>query len=288
MTDKDRASKLDPPAVHRRTRNWQAIGVIVFAMLFVAFPLYRSVDASRRVQAVADQDRALISGGRVIWNANCATCHGVNGEGGEGPALNAKEFLSAISDEQMHRIVAAGITGTDMPAWLADFGGPLTDQQIAEVVAFVRSWQATAPSCPDFRKGENSCAAAPSVAPIPGAIQATLGESSSTQMFINLSAATAPAGKITFQVTNEGTKTHEFVVLRTDTPAGAIAIGSFEGQKDRINEEGGGQTNVGETGDMKPGETKILTIDLAAGHYVVVCNLPGHYRMGMHADFTVS
>ena len=27
---------------------------------------------------------------------------------------------------------------------------------------------------------------------------------------------------------------------------------------------------------------------LAAGHYVMVCNLPGHYLAGMHTSFTVT
>ena len=43
--------------------------------------------------------------------------------------------------------------------------------------------------------------------------------------------------------------------------------------------------NVGETGDMEPGAVMLLTIDMSAGHYAVVCNLPGHYAMGMHQDF---
>src|SRR5437763_112186 len=38
---------------------------------------------------------------------------------------------------------------------------------------------------------------------------------------------------------------------------------------------------------MKAGQTMTLAITLAPGHYAVVCNLPGHYRMGMHQDFTV-
>ena len=31
----------------------------------------------------------------------------------------------------------------------------------------------------------------------------------------------------------------------------------------------------------------MLTIDMTAGHYAVVCNLNGHYAMGMHQDFNV-
>jgi uncharacterized cupredoxin-like copper-binding protein len=98
--------------------------------------------------------------------------------------------------------------------------------------------------------------------------------------------ATPGAGPVTFTVTNDGTITHEFVVLKTDTPADEIEIGTFEGEQDRINEDTAG-TNVGETGDMKPGATKTVTLDLQPGHYVFLCNLPGHYMQGMHVDVTV-
>jgi uncharacterized cupredoxin-like copper-binding protein len=73
---------------------------------------------------------------------------------------------------------------------------------------------------------------------------------------------------------------------QTDTSAADIPLGTFEGEADRINEDTAG-TNVGETGDMQPGTTKTLTIDLAPGHYVFLCNLPGHYQSGMHVDVTV-
>jgi uncharacterized cupredoxin-like copper-binding protein len=107
------------------------------------------------------------------------------------------------------------------------------------------------------------------------------------QLTVTLSATTVPAGSVTFDVTNDGTITHEFVVLQTDTPAAEIPIKSFEGEADRINEDTAG-TNVGETGDMDAGATQTLTLDLAPGHYVFLCNLPSHYGLGMHNDFTVA
>jgi len=108
-----------------------------------------------------------------------------------------------------------------------------------------------------------------------------------TQWAVTPTAATISAGSVTFNVTNNGNITHEFVVLRTDTLAGAIQIASFEGESDRIDEEHA-QTNVGETGDLVAGASKALTISLTPGHYVFVCNLPSHFRQGMHFDFTVS
>jgi uncharacterized cupredoxin-like copper-binding protein len=94
------------------------------------------------------------------------------------------------------------------------------------------------------------------------------------------------AGPTTFSVTNDGTIPHEFVVLSTDTLAGDFSIGSFEGETNRIDEDTAG-TNEGETGDMQPGTTKSMVIDLQPGHYAFVCNLPAHYGLGMHVDFTV-
>jgi len=38
-----------------------------------------------------------------------------------------------------------------MPTWWNELGGPLTDEQIAAIVAYVRSWEKTAPSRPDWR-----------------------------------------------------------------------------------------------------------------------------------------
>jgi uncharacterized cupredoxin-like copper-binding protein len=107
------------------------------------------------------------------------------------------------------------------------------------------------------------------------------------QWVVTPSATTIASGLVTFTVKNDGTIPHEFVVLQTDTPAGDFPIKSFEGVPERFNEDTAG-TNVGETGDMDVGTTKSLTIDLAPGHYAVVCNLPGHYGQGMHTDFTVT
>jgi uncharacterized cupredoxin-like copper-binding protein len=134
----------------------------------------------------------------------------------------------------------------------------------------------------------SSPTASPASSSAPNQITVALGETDPQNMFIHTSGTSATAGKVTFVVTNEGTKTHEFVVLKTDTAASALPIVSFEGESDRIDEEATGVENVGETGDLEAGATFTLTIDLKEGHYALVCNLKGHYRMGMHQDFQVS
>jgi mono/diheme cytochrome c family protein len=133
------------------TVRWQVAGIVVIILLIVAFPLYRAVDASRRGGAEAERQAALVRLGTNIWSLNCAECHGIMGQGVDAPALNSQQFLGEASDLQIHRLTAVGVPGTKMPAWWNEIGGPLTDEQIAAVVAYVRSWEPTAPDRPDWR-----------------------------------------------------------------------------------------------------------------------------------------
>ena len=87
----------------------------------------------------------------------------------------------------------------------------------------------------------------------------------------------APLGRVTFVLTNGGKLTHEFVVIRTNKPAGSLLKGK------EADEAGA----VGEEGEVRPGETKRLTLTLARGHYALICNLPGHYLGGQFVDFYV-
>jgi uncharacterized cupredoxin-like copper-binding protein len=98
------------------------------------------------------------------------------------------------------------------------------------------------------------------------------------QFAVSPSVPGARAGRITFRVHNAGTITHEFVVIKTPTLAADLPV-----KAGRAVESG----NVGETGDLKPGVTKSVAITLPAGHYALICNLPGHYLAGQHTDFTV-
>ena len=85
------------------------------------------------------------------------------------------------------------------------------------------------------------------------------------------------AGTVTFEVKNEGTLVHEMVVIKTDK--GAANLGT-DGEADETGA-------VDEVADLPAGESKTLELDLKAGKYALVCNLPGHYAAGMYADFTV-
>jgi len=96
--------------------------------------------------------------------------------------------------------------------------------------------------------------------------------------------SSADAGDVTFDVTNDADQTHEFVVFKTDLPEGDLPTND-EGD---VDEEGEGLEVVDEIEDIEGGSTESLTVNLDAGSYVLLCNLPGHYRQGMHAGFSVS
>jgi len=87
--------------------------------------------------------------GAELYTRYCATCHGSNGEGGINPfnpresvtTLNSPDYLSQASDEDIHRSIAEGVTGTGMVALSQQQGGPLTDEEIERLVAFIRGWE---------------------------------------------------------------------------------------------------------------------------------------------------
>jgi uncharacterized cupredoxin-like copper-binding protein len=111
-----------------------------------------------------------------------------------------------------------------------------------------------------------------------GTVDATLSD-----FEIGLSDTSAPAGEVIFRVTNDGPSTHEFVVFKTDQPADALPT-----DENGDVAEGDDFAPVDEIEDIAPGATPTLAMDLDAGRYVVICNVPGHYRQGMHTSFTVT
>lgn len=118
-----------------------------------------------------------------------------------------------------------------------------------------------------------------------GAIAITLQE-----FAVIPSPAQAAAGDVTFDATNEGPDdVHEFVVFATDLAPDALPT-----VKDgSVDETGKGVELQGEIEDIAVGDTQSVTIDLAAGNYVLICNIydaseqESHYQEGMRVAFTV-
>jgi uncharacterized cupredoxin-like copper-binding protein len=96
---------------------------------------------------------------------------------------------------------------------------------------------------------------------------------------------TLSTGKHTIVLTNHGREGHEIVMWKTALPADQLPLN----QDGDVNEESPSLTTVADSGDaLAPGGSKAVpTAALTPGHYVVACNLPGHYGLGMRLDVTV-
>jgi uncharacterized cupredoxin-like copper-binding protein len=102
---------------------------------------------------------------------------------------------------------------------------------------------------------------------------------------IHLSNVRLSAGDYVFVDTNHGPSPHELVMWKTNAPADRLPLRSNH----RVNEDSPTLTSALDSGSsLNPGETRLLTTTLEPGHYVIVCNLPGHFMAGMHVDVTVT
>src|SRR5215472_1334209 len=81
----------------------------------------------------------IAEGGR-LFQSNCTGCHGSAGDQVSGVALMSGKFRRATSDDEVAAIIRKGVPGTAMQAF------NFTDQQAGMVVAYLKSFSATASS----------------------------------------------------------------------------------------------------------------------------------------------
>jgi mono/diheme cytochrome c family protein len=77
--------------------------------------------------------------GALLYTSNCVVCHGIEGEGRVGANL-AKDWPSIRPDLLVKSTIENGVEGSVMPAWSREHGGPLTEQDIDDTVAFILTW----------------------------------------------------------------------------------------------------------------------------------------------------
>ncbi len=97
---------------------------------------------------------------------------------------------------------------------------------------------------------------------------------------VNPAQATADAGTLTFSVSNDGTEDHTFRVIKTDLAADALPTAASQVDEAQVDV-------VASIPEFAAGETQEVSVDLEAGSYVLICNVPGHYDLCMRAAFTV-
>ena len=94
-------------------------------------------------------------------------------------------------------------------------------------------------------------------------------------------AAAIDAGAVAFEVANAGTLAHDFWIIRTDRAPDTLPVASG------VVTPGDGDLVAGKIEGARAGGNSLLTVDLDAASYVLICNVVGHYELGMRAAFTI-
>ena len=82
-----------------------------------------------------------VNRGETLFNHLCVRCHGKYGEGGIGPAILNRDFLSSASDSYIQESIAHGRSGTAMFGWTKDLQdeGRLQKQGLDDIVVYMKS-----------------------------------------------------------------------------------------------------------------------------------------------------
>ena len=138
--------------VLERYMGW---GIVLTAFFAIFLPLYWMREPARLTAATEAAAVENFERGEELFVANCALCHGANGEGGGAastydpadtwPAPNlttiAKRYEGTPPatdiDDYITTTLRRGRPGTPMPAWGSAYGGPMTDAQIDAIVDWI-------------------------------------------------------------------------------------------------------------------------------------------------------
>jgi uncharacterized cupredoxin-like copper-binding protein len=96
---------------------------------------------------------------------------------------------------------------------------------------------------------------------------------------VELNVTTLKAGTVKIGVKNAGGMEHSFELIKTDL--------AFDKLPTDANAKAREDGLVKQVKSIAVGKVATLTADLAAGKYVVICNVAGHYQLGMRAALTV-
>ncbi len=240
-----------------------ALGTLAMLAL-VGGLLYVAVNELDRMETakLAYAARAVEAGG-LEFESRCRSCHGPQGKGTPlAPALFSAELFDGS------RLQAAGYTGTvedfvrgtiaagrpvpsagtsypqRMPTWGEEFGGPLRDDQVNALVAFIMNWE------------DRALAEAAAIPPLPP------GEAVGADITLALPAGDSQNGKILAEGTLGCSACHLLSLVGPAWAAGDGAVGIGERAAQRISE-------AGYAGQAATAEQYLLESIVAPRAYVV-------------------
>lgn len=137
-----------------------SFALVLLTLLALILPFYWIAEPGRQEGAVAAYNRSFVSRGSGTYTegAQCVNCHAGGGVGGNAPYVlqdadgqfiaNANwqapaldNVLLRYSEDEVRYILNFGRPGSPMAAWGTPGGGPLTTQQVDNVIIYLRTLQ---------------------------------------------------------------------------------------------------------------------------------------------------
>jgi plastocyanin/mono/diheme cytochrome c family protein len=193
--------------------------LIMLAVVSLLIPVFWIMESNSQEMYKLRQHTTDVSRGAALFAQYCFTCHGINGQGLVGPKLNGNPAVNKLTDADILRIISGGIADTAdpakllMPAWLQDFGGPLTQIDIQYLFALIRS------ADPDYltKNGFPTGKGSNGFDQVPGILQV----SNPTAYQTAVAQATAAAGVGQFGTPVDATKSTAATINIVLPPSGA-------------------------------------------------------------------
>ena len=105
---------------------------VLLGLALAAMPRTAAAQASAAAHP-GEYAPADIAYGSRLYDAQCTTCHGANGDGVGGVDLKSGRFRNAVTDQDLVRVITTGIQGTGMQAFKFDAS------EIAGIIAYLRN-----------------------------------------------------------------------------------------------------------------------------------------------------
>ena len=97
---------------------------------------------------------------------------------------------------------------------------------------------------------------------------------------VSPSTAELAAGETKIGIRNRGSQPHDLILIRTDLPPDKLP---YDASRAKAREDG----TVGKTAELRAGASSLMTVNLEPGRYLLICNVAGHYSLGMRTALTV-
>jgi mono/diheme cytochrome c family protein len=136
----------------------QARQIIATGGAHMTMPVWGDILTNEQLDALVKYTLEAARGtplelGQQLYSQNCATCHGVFGEGGPSPInpkalippISTADYLKTRDDFTLRAIITQGQPNSGMSPFGSAFGGTLEDDEIDAIVAYIRAWEAKPP-----------------------------------------------------------------------------------------------------------------------------------------------